>query len=275
MPMMDVLSNGLITIKNNALRNKSECILTPASKLLGRVLRVMQLNGYIGEFEFVDVGPDSEDSVDYPIYAEKVAQQVAVTPELFGVLVCGSAVGMSIAANKVNGVRAALAYSKNIAALSRQHNDANVLSLGARLVSLELALEIVKTWLETPFEGGRHIPRIKQIDQKNAPSQPKQSSQKKDFENSVKSGSHAVDTQKPDTQIYDVAISFGYMIYAEGKNSIEFKIDPGLKSPSIIHIPSSDKWNSGVPDWAKNRRKEILDRLKTKSAHLECEWKEY
>jgi ribose 5-phosphate isomerase B len=118
-----------------------------------------------GKYEFVDLGPsDGQKSVDYPIYAEKVAKQVAVTPGSQGVLVCGSGIGVSMAANKVHGIRAALGYSKNAAFLARQHNDANVIATAGREGIMDDPVEIVKTFLETDFSGDeRHARRVKEV----------------------------------------------------------------------------------------------------------------
>ena len=116
------------------------------------------------QYEFIDVGTDSEDSVDYPIYAEKVGQQVALSPDAQGVLVCGNGVGIAIAANKVNGVRCGLAYSIESAQHARQHNDANVVSVAGRSSMLDDPVEIVRTFLETDFSGEeRHARRVKQM----------------------------------------------------------------------------------------------------------------
>jgi len=117
-----------------------------------------------GDYQFIDVGPDGETSVDYPIYAEKVASQVAVTPNSQGVVVCGSGIGVSIAANKVPGIRAALCYSVNSAKLARQHNDANVVATAGREGVMDDPVEIVKTFLSTDFSGEeRHARRVKEI----------------------------------------------------------------------------------------------------------------
>ena len=117
-----------------------------------------------GKYQFIDVGPDGETSVDYPIYAEKVASQVAVTPDSQGVVVCGSGIGVSIAANKVPGIRAALAYSVNAAKLARQHNDANVVATAGREGIMDDPVEIVRTFLSTDFSGEeRHARRVKEI----------------------------------------------------------------------------------------------------------------
>jgi len=110
-----------------------------------------------------DRGPARPEPVDYPDEAAKVARLVRETPGARGILVCGSGIGMSIAANKVPGVRAVDAWSLDSARLSRQHNDANVLCLGERLLSQEEAFAIVDLWLATPFDGGRHGTRVAKI----------------------------------------------------------------------------------------------------------------
>ena len=111
-----------------------------------------------------DRGPSRPDPVDYPDEAAKVARLVRETPGARGILVCGSGIGMSIAANKVPGVRAVDAWSLDSARLSRQHNDANVLCLGQRLLSEDEAFAIVDVWLSTAFEGGRHGTRVAKIE---------------------------------------------------------------------------------------------------------------
>lgn len=113
--------------------------------------------------EAVDLGTDSEDSVDYPIFGKAVAEAVASGRAERGIAVCGSGIGMSIAANRIPRARAAVCHSVEAAALSRQHNDANVLCLGARLTPPPLLTRIVETWLSTPFEGGRHLRRVGQL----------------------------------------------------------------------------------------------------------------
>ena len=117
------------------------------------------------DIEFEDLGTVSEDSVDYPDYARKVAEAVARGQVEQGVLVCGSGTGMAIAANKVPGVRAAVAWSEETAQLARQHNDANVLAIGARTTQPDLIPNIVRAWFSTKFEGGRHTTRVKKIRQ--------------------------------------------------------------------------------------------------------------
>jgi len=112
-----------------------------------------------------DVGPFTSESVDYPDFAGQVARGVASGEYDGGILLCGTGLGMSMAANRFAGVRAALCSDLFSAMMSRQHNDANVLVMGARVTGDALALEIVRTWLKTPFEGGRHQTRIDKFDQ--------------------------------------------------------------------------------------------------------------
>ena len=112
-----------------------------------------------------DQGTSSEDSVDYPDYGKAVGVQVASKQADVGIAVCGSGIGISIAANKVPGIRAALAHDVNTARLAREHNDANVLALGARIVTPEAALEMVQTFLTTAYLGGRHQRRLDKIAQ--------------------------------------------------------------------------------------------------------------
>src|SRR5688572_8330635 len=114
--------------------------------------------------EFDDLGTASDESVDYPDYARKVAEKVARGQVEQGLLVCGSGTGMAITANKVHGVRAAVAWSEETARLARRHNDANVLAIGARTTPPEQIPSIVKAWFSTNFEGGRHADRVKKIE---------------------------------------------------------------------------------------------------------------
>ena len=111
-----------------------------------------------------DFGTHSEEPVDYPLFIRPVAEAVARGEFERGIVLGGSGNGEAMVANRVKGVRCALCWNADSARLGRQHNNANVLSLGQRMVSLELALEIVRLWLETPFEGGRHQRRIDLID---------------------------------------------------------------------------------------------------------------
>lgn len=112
---------------------------------------------------YEDLGCDCEQSVDYPDYALPVAEKVASGEFDRGILVCGTGIGMSIAANKVKGVRCALVHDLFSAKATREHNDSNVLAMGARVIGPGVALEIVKVWLGTEFEGGRHMNRLDKI----------------------------------------------------------------------------------------------------------------
>jgi ribose 5-phosphate isomerase B len=113
--------------------------------------------------QVTDAGPDSEDSVDYPVYAEKVGRAVAFGEADRGVLVCGTGLGMAIAANKVGGVRAVQVSDPEFARMARLHNDANVITLPGRYLTLEQAKEILDVFLTTDFEGGRHRRRLDMI----------------------------------------------------------------------------------------------------------------
>ncbi len=105
-------------------------------------------------------GTYSEDSCDYPVIAESVSRSVVSGECALGILICGTGIGMSIAANKINGIRAAVCSDTYSAEMTRRHNDANILALGARVIGPGLALRIIDTFLDTPFEGGRHARRI-------------------------------------------------------------------------------------------------------------------
>lgn len=113
----------------------------------------------------MDVGTESTESVDYPIYGKSVGRAVASGLADRGIVICGSGIGISIAANKVKGVRCALCTSVEMAEMSRRHNDANVLAMGARMIEQDLAFEIVDKWLTTDFEGGKHLRRINMLDE--------------------------------------------------------------------------------------------------------------
>ena len=116
------------------------------------------------EYELVDVGTYSSDSVDYPSFGHKVGKMVVSNEVNKGIVICGSGIGISIAANKVKGIRAALCTSTEHAEMSRKHNDANVLALGARMTDFNIILEIVDAWLNTDFEAGRHLNRVNLIE---------------------------------------------------------------------------------------------------------------
>lgn len=113
--------------------------------------------------DVVDLGPPTADRSDYPDYAAPVARQVRDTPGAKGVLVCGSGLGMCIAANKVHGIRAADGFNIEAARLARSHNDANIVCLGERLLSGDNAVAILDVFLKTPFDGGRHEERLRKI----------------------------------------------------------------------------------------------------------------
>lgn len=124
-----------------------------------------QLKAYLREWGYtpLDLGTSSRDAVDYPDFAEAVANAVVRGDAALGVAVDSAGIGSSIAANKVPGARAALCYDRATARNSREHNDANILTLGARLIASETAREILAVWLETPFAGGRHQKRVDKI----------------------------------------------------------------------------------------------------------------
>ena len=114
--------------------------------------------------EVIDCGTHTEDSCDYPIYGKAVADAVAQGQVEKGIVICGTGIGISIAANKVNGVRCSLCHDVTTARLTREHNDSNVLAMGARVIGIEVAKDIVHTYLETPFSNGdRHIKRLEMI----------------------------------------------------------------------------------------------------------------
>lgn len=113
--------------------------------------------------ECIDYGTDTPQSVDYPDFGEKVSDAVSKGKAERGILICGTGIGMSIVANKFPNIRAALCNELFSAKMSRLHNDANILVLGGRIVGKDLAKEIIRTWMTTPFEGGRHLNRLKKI----------------------------------------------------------------------------------------------------------------
>ena len=115
--------------------------------------------------EVLDLGTHSEESVDYPVYGRACGEAVASGTADLGIVVCGTGIGISIAANKVKGIRCGLCTSVEMARLTKQHNNANILALGGRTTETSLAMEIVDAWLDTEFEGGRHQRRIDLLDQ--------------------------------------------------------------------------------------------------------------
>ncbi len=116
-----------------------------------------------GRYQLLDFGTDSEESVDYPDFAKKVGEAISGGAVDRGILICGSGIGISIAANRFRAVRCALCVTEEMAKLSRQHNDANVLALGSRLIDLPTAQAITDTFLATGFEGGRHEARVRKL----------------------------------------------------------------------------------------------------------------
>tara|TARA_B100000900_G_C20323664_1_gene611255 strand:+ start:274 stop:711 length:438 start_codon:yes stop_codon:yes gene_type:complete len=111
----------------------------------------------------IDLGPNNDGSVDYPDYAKKVSKRIQLKKSEIGILVCGSGTGMAISANKTKKIRAAVCYNLTSTRLSRQHNNANIIALGSRLTKKNTALKLVSIFLETKFEGGRHLRRVKKI----------------------------------------------------------------------------------------------------------------
>ena len=116
-------------------------------------------------FNIYDVGCDSTESVDYPIYGKKAGEAVMDGYGELGIVVFGSGIGISIAANKVHGIRCALCYTVDAAHMAKEHNNANMISIGGRVTSPELAMEIVDEWLNTEFAGGRHQRRVEMLDE--------------------------------------------------------------------------------------------------------------
>lgn len=129
--------------------------------LAAEVKKKLESEGY----EVLDVGTDSTESVDYPIYGHAVGRAVASGEAERGIAICGSGIGISIAVNKVPGTRCALCTSVEMAEMSRRHNNANVIAFGARMISKELAFEMLDTWFATDFEGGKHLRRINMLEE--------------------------------------------------------------------------------------------------------------
>ena len=127
-----------------------------------RMIEHLKSKGY----EVINFGTDSAESVDYPLYAKKVCRAVVSKEADFGILICGTGVGMSIAANKVKGIRASLCTDLVIAEYTRLHNDSNVLCMGARIIAYEMAEMICDKYLSTQFEGGRHQKRVDMLEEK-------------------------------------------------------------------------------------------------------------
>ncbi len=134
-----------------------------ASDHAGYNLKKFIVSKLVKTKKVLDLGPNSKDSVDYPDYAKKLSKKVAFNKGSFGILVCGSGMGMAISANKTKNIRAALCYSINNTKLSRLHNNANIITLGARLINKNKAFNLIRVFLKTKFEGGRHLRRVKKI----------------------------------------------------------------------------------------------------------------
>ena len=134
-----------------------------ASDHAGFSLKEYVISKFSKKTKLVDLGPKTDDSVDYPDFAKKLSKKIASKKGSFGILVCGSGTGMAIAANKTKNVRAALCYSIKNTKLSRLHNNANIITLGQRLISKKKAFSLIKIFLSTKFEGGRHLRRVKKM----------------------------------------------------------------------------------------------------------------
>ena len=134
-----------------------------ASDHAGYKLKNSVISKFSKKFKIVDLGPKTVDSVDYPDFAKKLSKKVAGNRKNFGILICGSGMGMAISANKTKNIRAALCYSVKNTKLSRLHNNANIITLGERLINKNKAFNLIKIFLSTKFEGGRHLRRVKKI----------------------------------------------------------------------------------------------------------------
>jgi len=135
-----------------------------ASDHAGVELKALMATGLAAMgFKVNDIGTSTTDSVDYPDYGHAVGRAVGASEAKAGVLICGTGIGISIAANRHAGVRAALVHDDMTARMAREHNDANVLALGARIVNADQALKLLKIFFETPFEGGRHARRVEKL----------------------------------------------------------------------------------------------------------------
>ena len=134
-----------------------------ASDHAGYRLKEYVISKFSKKTKLIDLGPKTDDSVDYPDFAKKLSKKIATKKGSFGILVCGSGTGMAIAANKTKNVRAALCYSIKNTKLSRLHNNANIITLGQRLISKKKAFSLIKIFLSTKFEGGRHLRRVKKM----------------------------------------------------------------------------------------------------------------
>ncbi len=145
--------------ENNQQRNIAVGADHAGYRFKTSIVNWLHQNGY----SVFDAGTDSEESTDYPDHIHPVAEAVETTTASLGIILCGSGNGAAMTANKHQGIRAALCWNVELASLARQHNDANILAIPGRYVDEETALNMVKTFLETPFEGGRHQRRVDKI----------------------------------------------------------------------------------------------------------------
>ena len=134
-----------------------------ASDHAGYCLKNYLINKFLNKIKIIDLGPENSNSVDYPDFAKKLSEKVSSKKGNFGILICGSGMGMAIAANKTKNIRAALCFSIKNTQLSRLHNNANIITLGERLINKSKAFNLIKVFLGTKFEGGRHLRRVKKI----------------------------------------------------------------------------------------------------------------
>lgn len=131
-----------------------------ATDYKNEIVKFLEKEGH----EVINLGTDSHESVDYPVFAKKVCNVVVKKEADFGILLCGTGIGVSIAANKVEGIRAALLYNEYSARLTKQHNNANVIAFGARVMGIDLILSCIKAYMESDYEGGRHQRRIDMLE---------------------------------------------------------------------------------------------------------------
>lgn len=131
-----------------------------ATDYKNEIVKFLEKEGH----EVINLGTDSHESVDYPVFAKKVCNVVVEKEADFGILLCGTGIGVSIAANKVEGIRAALLYNEYSARLTKQHNNANVIAFGARVMGIDLILSCIKAYMESEYEGGRHKRRIDMLE---------------------------------------------------------------------------------------------------------------
>ena len=134
-----------------------------ASDHAGYKLKKMLIEELQGEIKFEDLGTFSENSVDYPDYAKKLSKKISFKKDMVGILICGSGIGMSMVANRFKNVRAALCMNNKMSMLARQHNNANILVLGSRLISEQEAIKCLLVFLKTNYEGGRHQARLDKL----------------------------------------------------------------------------------------------------------------